>query len=104
MQGHRAESLRIEGMADPRGTQDYNYILGERRAAAVKRYLVNLGMDPDQLSTVSYGSIRLLCHREDETCYQANRRAHLVLTPAGNNALSSAHLRRGTLTQSEASR
>jgi peptidoglycan-associated lipoprotein len=74
--------LRIEGMADPRGTQDYNYVLGERRAAAVKTYLIHLGLNPERLVTVSYGSLRLVCHREDEGCYQLNRRAHLVDIPA----------------------
>ncbi|WP_447987073.1 OmpA family protein [Nitrospira sp. Nam74] len=74
--------LRIEGMADPRGTQDYNYVLGERRAVAVKTYLIHLGLNPEQLVTVSYGSLRLVCHRKDEECYQLNRRAHLVDMPA----------------------
>ena len=47
--------ITIEGHCDERGTAEYNLALGERRAVAVKTYLVSLGISPDRLRTVSYG-------------------------------------------------
>ncbi|HEU4464452.1 MAG TPA: OmpA family protein, partial [Gemmatimonadota bacterium] len=47
--------IRIEGHADERGTVEYNLALGERRADAARAYLVDLGIDPDRMTTISYG-------------------------------------------------
>jgi peptidoglycan-associated lipoprotein len=70
----------IEGHADERGTAEYNLALGERRASAVKRYLVDLGIPAERLATVSYGKERPFCTGETEQCWQQNRRGHFVVT------------------------
>ncbi|MDH4185574.1 MAG: OmpA family protein [Nitrospira sp.] len=71
------KSLLIEGHADERGTLAYNLVLGEKRARAVKRYLLDLGVKPSQLHTTSYGEARPFCKQQNESCYQENRRAHV---------------------------
>jgi peptidoglycan-associated lipoprotein len=71
--------IRIEGNCDPRGTNEYNMALGERRALAAKKYLVNLGVSEARLSTVSYGEERLLVQGEDETSWAQNRRDDFVV-------------------------
>lgn len=72
-------SLIIEGNCDERGTADYNLALGELRAISVKKYLVNLGVDPGQMTTTSYGSQRPLFIGSDEDSMGSNRRVDLVL-------------------------
>lgn len=71
--------LVIEGHCDERGTAQYNHVLGERRAQAVKRYLVDLGVPPHQIEMVSYGKDKPFCAGQGKSCWQENRRAHLVL-------------------------
>ena len=68
----------VEGHCDERGTNEYNLALGDRRAAAAKDYLVNLGVASSKMSTVSYGEERPQCSSADESCYQRNRRAHFT--------------------------
>ncbi len=70
----------IEGYCDERGTGAYNLALGDRRANAAKEYLVSLGIDPTRLRTVSYGEERPFCSESNESCWQQNRRAHLLIT------------------------
>lgn len=71
--------VRIEGHCDERGTNEYNLALGERRAQAVKRVLVALGVPAARLTTISYGEEQLACREAQESCYQKNRRAHLAI-------------------------
>jgi len=71
--------IRIEGNCDPRGTNEYNMALGERRALASKKYLTNLGVSEAKLSTVSYGEERLLLQGQDETSWAQNRRDDFVV-------------------------
>ncbi len=83
-----AESLRtyttwvvtVEGHCDERGTAEYNLALGERRAVAVKTYLVSLGIAPDRVQTVSYGKEFPFDSGHDEGAWAKNRRAHFVIT------------------------
>jgi peptidoglycan-associated lipoprotein len=72
--------ILIEGHCDERGTNEYNLALGERRANAAKDYLVSLGIDASRVKTVSYGEERPQCQESQESCWQKNRRAHLVIT------------------------
>jgi peptidoglycan-associated lipoprotein len=72
--------VTIEGHADERGTAEYNLALGERRALAVKTYLVSLGIAPDRLRTVSYGKEFPFDPGHDEAAWAKNRRAHFVIT------------------------
>ncbi len=71
----------IEGNADERGTVEYNLALGDRRAAAVDKYLESLGTPAAQLATVSYGKELPLCTNHDESCWAENRRA--LIEPNG---------------------
>lgn len=72
-------SVIIEGNCDPRGTNEYNMALGERRALAAKKYLVNLGVDPAKLTTVSYGKERILIIGHNESAWAQNRRDDFVI-------------------------
>lgn len=67
----------IEGHADERGTEEYNLVLGERRASAVRQYLQRLGADSRNLSTVSYGEARPVRTGSGEDAWAHNRRAEL---------------------------
>jgi peptidoglycan-associated lipoprotein len=72
--------VTIEGHCDERGTAEYNLALGERRAVAVKAYLVSLGISPDRLRTVSYGKEFPFEPAHNEDAWSKNRRAHFVIT------------------------
>jgi peptidoglycan-associated lipoprotein len=71
--------LKIEGHCDERGTSAYNLVLGEKRAKAVRNYLVELGVGANRLAVVSYGKERPFCKEHAEPCYAQNRRGHLVV-------------------------
>jgi peptidoglycan-associated lipoprotein len=72
--------LLIEGHCDERGTIEYNLALGEKRASTVKEYLVNYGISPDRLSTISYGEQRPANPGKSEKAYALNRRAEFTVT------------------------
>jgi len=71
-------TIVVEGHCDERGSEEYNLALGDRRALAVKEFLVQLGVPDDRLKTISYGKERPICTDENEACYQKNRRGHLA--------------------------
>ena len=71
--------VTIGGHCDERGSTEYNLVLGDRRAAAVKQYLVSLGIAADRMNTVSYGKEKPFCFESNETCWQTNRRGHFVM-------------------------
>jgi peptidoglycan-associated lipoprotein len=79
MKGHPRSTLLIEGHCDERGTAEYNLALGDRRATAVKNYLVSLGVSKGALSTVSFGKERPLDPGHNEGAWARNRRAHFIL-------------------------
>jgi len=70
----------IEGHCDERGTAEYNLGLGDRRANAVKAYLVELGVPADRITVVSKGKEAPFCTEHNESCWQQNRRGHFVIT------------------------
>jgi peptidoglycan-associated lipoprotein len=72
--------VSVEGHADSRGTSEYNLALGERRAAAVKDYLVSLGIAADRITIVSKGEEEPTCREEVETCWSLNRRGMFLVT------------------------
>ena len=72
--------ITVEGHADSRGTAEYNLALGERRGAAVKDYLVSLGISGDRIIVVSKGKEQPTCTEETESCWQQNRRGHPIIT------------------------
>ncbi len=73
-------SIVIEGNCDERGTNEYNMALGERRALAAKKYLVNLGVDANRLTTISFGEEKPLLFGHDEMSWAQNRRDDFVIT------------------------
>jgi peptidoglycan-associated lipoprotein len=79
LRDHPEVKVVIEGHCDERGSTEYNLVLGDRRAAAVKQFLVSAGISADRMSTVSYGKEKPFCTEHDETCWQQNRRGHFVL-------------------------
>jgi peptidoglycan-associated lipoprotein len=72
-------NVTVEGHCDERGTSEYNQALGERRAQAAHDYLVNAGISAGRLQVVSYGKERPFSEGHDESAWQQNRRAHLVV-------------------------
>jgi peptidoglycan-associated lipoprotein len=72
--------IMVEGHADSRGTNEYNLALAERRAGAVRDYLVSLGVPADRISVVSKGEEAPFCTDENDACWQQNRRGHFVFT------------------------
>ena len=72
--------INVEGHCDERGTAEYNLGLGERRANAVKDYLVGLGIAADRVTIISKGKETPVCTEKSESCWQQNRRGHFVFT------------------------
>ena len=72
--------VTIEGHCDERGTAEYNLALGERRAIAVKTFLVSLGISPDRIRTISYGKEFPFDPARTEEAFAQNRRGHFVIT------------------------
>jgi peptidoglycan-associated lipoprotein len=77
--------LRISGHADERGSDEYNLALGNRRAAAAKRYLESKGVNGGRLEVVSYGEERPLNPGTDESAFAQNRRDEFEVTAGANN-------------------
>jgi peptidoglycan-associated lipoprotein len=72
--------IRIAGHTDSRGSDEYNLALGQRRAAAAKRYLTDRGIDASRIEIVSFGEERGTCSDEDESCWSRNRRDEFEIT------------------------
>ena len=79
LKDHPRALMKVEGHADERGTADYNLVLGEKRAKAARSYLIESGVGSKQLAIVSYGKARPFCTDPSESCYQQNRRGHVLL-------------------------
>lgn len=75
-------AVTIEGHTDERGTREYNLALGERRATAVKDYLVAYGISPARIRTISYGEERPAVAGSSEAVWAKNRRAVTVVVGA----------------------
>lgn len=72
-------NVSVEGHCDERGTREYNLALGEKRATAVRNYLVALGIEASRLQTISYGKERPAVTGSDEAAWAQNRRGVLVV-------------------------
>ena len=79
LQKHPEYKLVIEGHCDERGSEMYNLALGQRRADAVKKFLVNLGIEPNRINTISYGEEKPVDPRHCEEAWAKNRRCHFVI-------------------------
>jgi peptidoglycan-associated lipoprotein len=75
---HKTLTIQIEGHCDNRGSVEYNLALGERRAKAVRDYLVSLGVDAKHLTIISYGKEKPIEAGDTEAAYAKNRRANFV--------------------------
>ncbi|GAC1653084.1 MAG: peptidoglycan-associated lipoprotein Pal [Gemmatimonadaceae bacterium] len=82
-----AVKLRVSGNTDERGSDEYNMALGQRRAAAAKRYLTQHGIDASRVETVSFGKERPAASGHDEASWAQNRRDEFEVT-AGADAMS----------------
>ncbi len=80
--------LRIAGHCDERGSDEYNLALGNRRAAAAKRYLAGKGVDEGRLDVVSYGKERPLDQGHSEDAWAKNRRDEFEITAGGDNLMA----------------
>lgn len=69
--------VTIQGHCDERGSDEYNLALGERRATAVKRYLVDLGVPSSRLATTTFGESKPAVAGHDEQAWRFNRRSEL---------------------------
>ena len=79
---HDGVNAIVQGYCDERGTREYNLALGERRANAVKQYLVSQGIDESRISTISYGKERPAVLGSNEAAWAQNRRAVTVISSA----------------------
>ena len=75
-----AVRVRLEGNCDERGTNAYNMSLGQKRADAVKNFLVQYGIAANRIETTSYGEERPVCREHNEQCWWRNRRVDFVIT------------------------
>lgn len=78
IKGHTGTNIQVEGHCDSRGSIEYNLSLGERRAQAVKNYLVGLGVASSRLTIISYGKEKPLATGDSEADHMKNRRANFV--------------------------
>ena len=79
---HDDVNVIVQGHCDDRGTREYNLALGERRANAVKQYLVSQGIEEGRISTISYGKERPAVLGNNEAAWAQNRRAITVVSAA----------------------
>lgn len=82
---HKKVNVIVQGYCDERGTREYNLALGERRANAVKQYLVSNGIAADRISTISYGKERPAVLGNNEAAWAQNRRAVTVVKASSAN-------------------
>ena len=83
LKNHEDVNVVVQGYCDERGTREYNLALGERRANAVKQYLVSKGVAADRISTISYGKERPAVLGNNEAAWAQNRR-DVTVVKAGN--------------------
>jgi peptidoglycan-associated lipoprotein len=79
LQQYNRDSITVEGHADERGTREYNFALGARRAESTKEYLVARGIPASRIRTISYGKERPVATCNDISCWSQNRRAVTVI-------------------------
>jgi len=80
LQRYPAVKVRIEGNCDERGTREYNFALGARRADAVRQFLIAHGVDGARITTISYGKERPIDPGNDDQAWARNRNARTAIT------------------------
>lgn len=78
LQQHPTMNFVIEGHCDERGSTEYNLALGDNRANSTKQALLQMGIAPGRIRTISYGKEKPFCTESNEQCWQENRRAHFA--------------------------
>lgn len=78
MKSNPAGDLLIEGHCDERGTEGYNMSLGDKRANSLREYLINLGVSPDRIHTVSFGEAQPVDSSHNESAWAKNRRGEFI--------------------------
>ena len=81
LQQYARYNFVVEGHADERGTREYNFALGARRAERVKEYLIARGVSAERIRTISYGKERPVAVCNDISCWSQNRRAVTDINP-----------------------
>lgn len=82
LESNPTHAVRVAGHCDERGTEGYNLSLGERRAHAVREYLMKLGVPGNRIGTISYGEAQPVALGHNEAAYKQNRRGvFILLTP-----------------------
>jgi OOP family OmpA-OmpF porin len=79
LQKNAGKKVVVEGNCDERGTNEYNMALGQRRADAAAKYLMDLGIAKDRVSMVSYGEEKPICKEANEECWSKNRRDDFIV-------------------------
>jgi peptidoglycan-associated lipoprotein len=72
--------VRVDGCADPRGTNEYNFGLGLRRADVIRAFLVSQGIALERIEVVAVGETQLVCTEQTEECWARNRRGSFLIT------------------------
>lgn len=80
LKDHPSVEIQVEGHADERGGVQYNLALGEKRAQAVKQYLISMGVSSSKITTISFGKERPIAFGHDDSAWSKNRRANFVVT------------------------
>ncbi len=76
--------IRVDGSCDDRGSDEYNMALGQRRAAAAKRYLTDHGVDASRIDIISYGKERPIAQGNDEAAWARNRNDQFEIVAGGD--------------------
>jgi peptidoglycan-associated lipoprotein len=85
LKANKGKAVRVEGNCDERGTEEYNRVLGERRALALREELILLGIGRTEVDTISYGKDKPAAQGHDEAAWRLNRRDDfIVLTKPGS--------------------
>jgi len=79
LKGNATHKLRVEGHCDERGTEEYNRSLGERRAQSIREALIELGVSPDRVQTLSFGEDQPAVPGSDDAAWAKNRRGEFIL-------------------------
>jgi len=88
LQANQGLRVRIAGHCDERGSDEYNLALGNRRAAAAKRYLVSRGVAADRIEIVSFGEERPMAMGHDEDAWTQNRRDEFEIVAGGDRLVA----------------
>jgi peptidoglycan-associated lipoprotein len=70
----------LDGHTDPRGTDQYNQVLSERRVNAIRDALIKAGVPADRILTGAFGEARLICNQATEECWQRDRRVEVLIS------------------------